>query len=116
MVFGYEVADGIQDIKGDINPELGMACQGGLVDFAEGLDLPMLTKSDSDVDPKLREGIKVTDTCFLVYTSGTTGLPKAGVIKHVKSFLAGAGFVNMFGIKHEATIIKHYTQLDSPHV
>jgi len=41
------------------------------------------------VDASVRTGITVTDTLFHIFTSGTTGLPKAARINHLKACLSG---------------------------
>jgi len=43
----------------------------------------------SPVDPTAREGVLVTDTFLHIFTSGTTGLPKAARIHHMKFLLGG---------------------------
>jgi len=107
LLFGIECVEGVAEVQADLKefvPTERMASQGGLVDFCACCDLEVATSSDAAVDPTLTAGVKSSDTCFLVYTSGTTGLPKAGIIKHVKSYLAGHGFVKYFGIRHDDRI------------
>lgn len=41
----------------------------------------------------LRSGIKNNATCCYMFTSGTTGLPKAALISHAKFLAAGAGHI-----------------------
>ena len=48
----------------------------------DGIDLELELKQVSTSPPCIPERIKVSDTVLLVYTSGTTGLPKAAIIKH----------------------------------
>jgi len=49
---------------------------------------------------RARQGLGPSDLLFYIFTSGTTGLPKAAKIKHARFYLSGTSFVNFFGI-HE---------------
>jgi acyl-CoA synthetase (AMP-forming)/AMP-acid ligase II len=53
----------------------------------ESVDLDEALKSAKDCpEPEsVRKSILVTDPLLFIYTSGTTGLPKAVVIKHIRS-------------------------------
>lgn len=48
-------------------------------------------KDESDYYPKSKMKGNFTDRLFYVYTSGTTGLPKAAIIKHCRYFYVGSG-------------------------
>lgn len=45
-----------------------------------------------------------TDKLFYVYTSGTTGMPKAAIIKHCRYFFFGAGCNKLVGLGSQQTI------------
>jgi len=47
----------------------------------------------------LRDGLGLEDRFALVYTSGTTGMPKAAVITHGRMFNAGCLFSLMYGLR-----------------
>jgi len=53
------------------------------------------------IDPSVRNGIRSTVVLFYVYTSGTTGMPKAAKITHWRNFSAGVAFSNLYGIGSE---------------
>ena len=64
-------------------------------------DLVQALKSCSQLPPDriVREDIKASDTALLIFTSGTTGLPKAARITHVRAQLYMRGFAGATGSK-----------------
>lgn len=51
------------------------------------------------VDKALREGTQSCDALFHIFTSGTTGLPKAAKFNHVKFWGSGSAVGEFFGLK-----------------
>ena len=64
-------------------------------------DLLQALKSCSQLPPDkdVRAGMTARDTCLFLYTSGTTGLPKAARITHVRAQLYMRGFAGSTGAK-----------------
>jgi fatty-acyl-CoA synthase len=64
-------------------------------------DLVQALKSCSQLPPDkgVREDIRAHDTALLIFTSGTTGLPKAARITHVRAQLYMRGFAGSTGAK-----------------
>ncbi|WP_372784396.1 long-chain-acyl-CoA synthetase [Phenylobacterium sp.] len=64
-------------------------------------DLVQALKSCSQLPPDkiVREDIRGRDTALLIFTSGTTGLPKAARITHVRAQLYMRGFAGATGAK-----------------
>lgn len=54
-----------------------------------GIQNEILAASPAAIDPAIRKGRKVTEPMWYVYTSGTTGLPKAARVTHLRFLLAG---------------------------
>jgi fatty-acyl-CoA synthase len=78
-----------------------------LDEAAEGFrDLAQATRSASAIAPdrSVREGLKGSDTALLIFTSGTTGLPKAARITHVRAQLYMRGFAGATGARAEDRI------------
>ncbi|KAF9350230.1 hypothetical protein BGX26_011558 [Mortierella sp. AD094] len=82
----------------------------GDVDFAAPLDLSHVTEADTP--DHLRRNTTLTDVAMLVYTSGTTGMPKAGKVIHTRVVGGGAFCQNYFGITENDRI---YVQLPLYH-
>jgi fatty-acyl-CoA synthase len=64
-------------------------------------DLVQALKSCSQLPPDkaVREDIRARDTALLIFTSGTTGLPKAARITHVRAQLYMRGFAGSTGAR-----------------
>jgi fatty-acyl-CoA synthase len=64
-------------------------------------DLAQALKSCSSLPPdrSVRDGMTAADTALLIFTSGTTGLPKAARITHVRAQLYMRGFAGSTGAK-----------------
>jgi len=53
---------------------------------------------DTDPDPAWRAGLTAGQPCVYIFTSGTTGLPKAAVISHARWLMSGAVMADTMGI------------------
>ena len=56
------------------------------------IDFNKVTKDESTVNPSTTHSVYMKDPCFYVYTSGTTGLPKASVMTHFRWIKASSAF------------------------
>jgi len=67
----------------------------------EQRDLVQALKSCSQLPPdrSVREDMRARDTALLIFTSGTTGMPKAARITHVRAQLYMRGFAGATGAK-----------------
>jgi len=67
----------------------------------EQRDLVQALKSCSQLPPdkSVREDMRARDTCLFIFTSGTTGLPKAARITHVRAQLYMRGFAGATNAK-----------------
>ena len=69
--------------------------------YGDQRDLVQALKSCSQLPPDrvVREDVRARDTALLIFTSGTTGLPKAARITHVRAQLYMRGFAGSTGAK-----------------
>lgn len=67
------------------NPADSAALQLTDASFSDAVAQP----AERPVDPALREGIRAEETMLLIFTSGTTGLPKAARYSHMRWLSSG---------------------------
>ena len=65
---------------------------GGAHDGCNDLDSALAAVPDTPADPRWRESVVCADTAFYIFTSGTTGLPKAAKVSHLRMLFMMHGF------------------------
>lgn len=78
------------------------SCPEGYVDLAHAL------KNMTEANPVSTQEIRMKQPCFYVFTSGTTGLPKASIMTHYR-WLMGMCGVGMFGTRLTADDVLYVT-------
>jgi len=71
---------------------------------ARDLDTLAALQPVSRVSPAVRASLNFSDKLLYIFTSGTTGLPKAAVIKHARYILAAGGLTIMIGVRPGETV------------
>ena len=101
LIFGHESAQIVNDSRDLIESEykkLEYFSYGGAVPFAQHLNPLLLEHSPQPPPRSVRKNLKSEDNWAFVYTSGTTGLPKAAIITHHRYFLASYSFAILFDV------------------
>ena len=96
-IVGAELADAYAEAAPLLDAKPMAWTQGGRVHGFGDLDTALLSASTSPIDPSLRGGVTLKDKAFYVYTSGTTGLPKAANISHMRMLFMMVGFQGALG-------------------
>ena len=95
-----ETSPCFEDVKGQLQRHMQQWVLGPA--HGEQRDLVKALKSCSQLRPDretARDGITAKDTALFIFTSGTTGLPKAARITHMRAQLYMRGFAGSTGAK-----------------
>lgn len=95
ILVGAELMDSYLEVQDEVNfpkDKVLVIPHEGVTEKFSFANFDILAKSFSPAEPKLDFKIKAKDICMLVFTSGTTGLPKAAVISHARWIKAYCGF------------------------
>ena len=97
IIVGEECLDVFNEVKSDINlsdtKQLCFIPDSGEIDLPEGfIDLPQTVKTLPIDNPATTNDVKTQDVIAYIFTSGTTGLPKAALLSHARVIGAGIGF------------------------
>ena len=79
-------------------PVVAWGAGGGKPGFAD-LEQVLQSESDQRPDPKLRSDVQGQDLALYIFTSGTTGLPKAAKISHLRVLLTMHSFAAATGAR-----------------
>ena len=93
LIVGSELAAPIADLAAGQRPDMifehaetpGERSGNGWTDFNAAME----AASDRAPDKSLRDGIEMSDPLYFIFTSGTTGLPKAAKMSHLRFINAG---------------------------
>jgi acyl-CoA synthetase (AMP-forming)/AMP-acid ligase II len=106
VIYDSDLGSVLKDISGE-HPSVKFLSYGPPpADGGFGVRVDELVQqgSDTEPDPAVSDSISQDAVLSLVYTSGTTGLPKAAIIKHKRVYLTSVGFAKQFNISHSDKI------------
>ena len=97
VIVGEELLDAYHEVSSELELESDVPVyflkDAGKVEAPSGFqDLEVLSESASTQNPSSTADVRLQDACFYIFTSGTTGLPKASIMTHFRWVKASAGF------------------------
>ena len=94
LIIGHEQAGTLQTVSEWLDEGLVIWSVGGEVDGVNQIDPLFGTLSTTRPAAFIREDVIIDDTALLVFTSGTTGLPKAAKLTHARALGMMLAFIN----------------------
>jgi fatty-acyl-CoA synthase len=99
LVLGHELAATWADVGREIDAPPTAWVEGGDAHGFESLDAALANTPATPADPAWRESVTCKDRAFYIFTSGTTGLPKAANISHMRMLFMMYGFAGALAAK-----------------
>jgi citronellyl-CoA synthetase len=112
VIVGEECYDAFNRVKSEVNlTDANQLCfihDSGEMELPEGfIDLPQIVKNFPKNNPNTTSDVKPPDVIAYIFTSGTTGLPKAALLTHSRVVAPGFGF---------GTILAEFTPDDTIYI
>ena len=91
LIVGSELGEALVSAREHLASWPTVWATGGALAGTEDLDAELRTRSAEPIDRAVRRGLQASEKLFYIFTSGTTGLPKAANISHQRALLMGGG-------------------------
>ncbi|GIU67274.1 long-chain-acyl-CoA synthetase [Candidatus Phycosocius spiralis] len=91
-IIGFELADLWASVDGQL-PDVSIWSSGGVLPHSNDLDRALNAQSNKRPSRAYREMLLAKDPCLYVYTSGTTGNPKAACLSHARTQALSRSFI-----------------------
>lgn len=110
LFFGTECCDSLESIRQDLDghklyaiPDESCKESDAIIGPLVEILTPTYLESfgEKNIDPKERDSLKGGDALFNIFTSGTTGFPKAAIVSHAKWLAIGDGMSSAIGVNSE---------------
>lgn len=85
LILDKDMEDAWESVKDDVSKDLTVFSAFGEVDDTQSFDSALHDTPPHRPNRNLRAGITAAEQCMKMYTSGTTGLPKAAKVTHVRA-------------------------------
>jgi fatty-acyl-CoA synthase len=99
LIVGHELCETYADAQSHLEAHPDVWVQGGDAGSFHSLDAALAAASATPADPSWRAGVTCKDKAFYIFTSGTTGLPKAANISHMRMLFMMYGFAGALAAK-----------------
>jgi fatty-acyl-CoA synthase len=97
LVLGAELAESWREAMPLVETAPVVWATGAPVADTGDLDAALAAASPAPLDPAVRDGLTGKDKALYIFTSGTTGLPKAANITHLRMLFMMYGFAGGLG-------------------
>jgi fatty-acyl-CoA synthase len=95
LIIGSESAKNFATVRRDLDPDVPAFSMGARVGGCQLLDPDFLEASPERPPAELREGMLSSDNLFYIFTSGTTGSPKAAKYSHYRFLQNGYAYSSL---------------------
>ncbi len=99
IVIGAELAQEYLDARSALAAPPVAWMTGGTQAGLENLDAALAAAGSAPANPQWRAGLICADKAFYIFTSGTTGLPKAANVSHLRTLFMMHGFAGALGAR-----------------
>jgi fatty-acyl-CoA synthase len=97
LVLGAELAENYAEARPSLDAPPRVWATGARVQGADDLDSALAAQSAAPLDASVRAGLTCKDKALYIFTSGTTGMPKAANITHLRMLFMMYGFAGGLG-------------------
>lgn len=94
LVVDHALSDLFEETRELFDPSLAIYSLGGSIEGATAIDPDFITLPSSRPPTTHRDGLVAGDLCFYIFTSGTTGLPKAARLTQSRVLGMMRGFID----------------------
>lgn len=85
LILDFELAEAWESAASNLSIDINIVSAFGNFPGLESFEQAISSLSTERPPRSIREGIKAGDLCMKMYTSGTTGMPKAAKVTHVRT-------------------------------